>query len=126
MARRTPAIGRQWTQRRYRRYPVDAQLRMHIFLDEDCTMLVHGRCHELGRGGLGVMLSTQLRSGESVWLETMAFRGYATVRYNKGWYHGLEFTLLRQNDRARVDTLCDSLSRGPEPERVEPFSCGSN
>jgi hypothetical protein len=98
----------QRTERRYQRHKVESKLRLHVFVDEDSSTLVHGRACELGRGGLGAVLSTQLRPGETVYLESaLLFSAYATVRYTKGFYHGLEFTMLRQNDRTRVDALCD-------------------
>lgn len=99
------------TERRYKRHRVDCRLRMHVFVDEDCSTLVQGRGLELGRGGMGAELSSQLRPGETVWLESsLAFRAYATVRYTNGFYHGFEFAMLRQSDRTRVDNLCDRYS----------------
>jgi hypothetical protein len=40
-----------------------------------------------------------------------AVTAYATVRYVNGFYHGLEFTLVRDQARGYIDKLCDAHAK---------------
>ena len=101
--------------RRYQRYKTDAKVRVRVYLDEYLTTTMNGRCCELARGGLGAQLPDQLRVGDSVLIEmARAVSAYATVRFVNGFYHGFEFTLVRENARGYIDKVCEQHAREME------------
>jgi len=103
-------------ERRYQRYPTDTPLRVRVYLDEYLTSTLVGRCREVARGGLGAQLPDQLRVGDSVLVElARAVTAYASVRYVNGFYHGLEFTLVRDAARCYIDKLCEQHAKEFEP-----------
>ena len=98
--------------RRYQRYATDSPVRVKVYLDEYLTSTLVGRCREVARGGLGAQLPDQLRVCDSVQVElARAVTAYATVRYVNGFYHGLEFTLVRDQARGYIDKLCDAHAK---------------
>lgn len=98
-------------QRRYQRYALDRPLIAYRAYDE-MTISFRGRWRSLGEGGAGAQMSEQLRTGEVIRLElSHSLRVYAAVRYGCGFYHGFEFVLLRDRQKAEIKRLCAELSR---------------
>jgi len=106
--------------RRYRRYPVDRPLIAYRAYDE-MTISFRGRWRSLGEGGAGAQMSEQLRTGEVIRLElSPSLCVYAAVRYGQGFYHGFEFVLLRDRQKAEIKRMCSELGRTfPEPNPPE-------
>lgn len=105
-----PPPGKHWIQRRHHRYPVDVRLRAKVYMDEYLVCTLDGQCKELSCAGLGAQLSTQLRVGETVYFELApSVTAYGRVRYVIGFYHGVEFTLLKDAARAHITRLCCAL-----------------
>lgn len=105
-----PPPGKHWVQRRFHRYPVDVRLRARVYMDDFLVCTFDGQCRELSTGGLGAQLSTQLRVGETVLFEFAPSVGaYGRVRYVSGFYHGVEFTLLKDAARGHITRICGSL-----------------
>src|SRR5687767_1535220 len=98
--------------RRYQRYPTDTRVRVRVYLDEYLVSTFDGRCRQLARGGMGAQLPDQLRVGDCVLIElARAVSAYATVRYVNGFYHGFEFTLVRENARGYIDKICEQHAK---------------
>ena len=96
--------------RRYERYPVDRPLLAHRSYDE-MTVTFRGRWRSLGEGGAGAQMSEQLRTGEVIRLElSPSLCVYAAVRYGSGFYHGFEFVLLRDRQKAEIRRMCAELA----------------
>lgn len=78
---------------------------------DDCLVVtLDGRCRELSCGGLGTQLSSQLRVGETVLFELgPSVNAYGRVRFVNGFYHGVEFILLKDAARAHISRLCSAL-----------------
>jgi hypothetical protein len=108
------------TQRRYPRYPCDRPLTAYRAYDEVTTVGIRGRWQTLGEGGAGAQMSEQLRTGEVIRLElTHSLCVYAAVRYGSGFYHGFEFVLLRDRQKAEIKRLCAEMGRD-YPEQGPP------
>ena len=99
------------TQRRFPRYLVDRPLYAVLDWPDTPTMTVSGRCHVIGEGGVGAVMSQQFRLGEVVYLQLKdGLRVYAAVRSQRGFVHGFEFVLLRDAQRHSIRQLCGSAS----------------
>lgn len=99
--------------RRYTRYPVNKSLVAHRVYDE-MSVSIRGRWQSFGEGGAGAQMSEQLRTGEVIRLElTPSLKVWAAVRYCRAFYHGFEFVLLRDKQRADIKRLCSELDRRP-------------
>jgi hypothetical protein len=110
------ALGRDLTRRRYPRYALRGPIRADLYCSETSSMIVRGRCCEVGEGGAGVSLNDQLPVGEVVALElSPGLRVYAAVRYLRGFYHGFEFVMLRDRQREAIHQLCESLASRHQP-----------
>ena len=95
------------SRRRFPRFEVNRPVTAILYWDGSPPVLIPGRCHSLSEGGLGATMSQQLRVGEVVNLEVAhGVRVYATVRNLKGFAHGFEFVLVRDNQRAAILRLC--------------------
>ena|SRR5437016_6199212 len=95
--------------RRYPRYAVDKPLTAHRVYD---TMIIsiRGRWQTFGEGGAGAQMSEQLRDGEVIRLElSPSLKVWAAVRYCRAFYHGFEFVLLRDKQKADIKLLCRQL-----------------
>ncbi|HJX01161.1 MAG TPA: PilZ domain-containing protein [Terriglobales bacterium] len=91
--------------RRYPRYPIDKPLTAYR-LFEDVKVSVRGRWRQFGEGGLGAQMSEQLRSGEVLQMElSPSLKVYAAVRYCRAFYHGFEFVLLKDRQKAEIARL---------------------
>jgi len=109
-----PPPGKHWVQRRFHRYHVDVRLRARLYMDDFLVCALDGQCRELSTGGLGARLSTQLRVGETVLFELApSVSAYGRVRYVNGFYHGVEFTLLKDAARGHINRLCGALDQPP-------------
>jgi len=100
--------------RRVTRYRTDIPLIVQVFGKED--LRVHGRCFEIGEGGLGAVITSEFPGGEMVSLE-LSFsqasgvqRLRAVVRHRMGFLHGFEFLGLEPEQREVIRAYCRSLA----------------
>ena len=97
------------SKRRYHRYNVDRAVTALLNWPDSPTIPIAGQCRVLSEGGGAAMLSQQLREGEIVFLELASgLRVYAAVRNMRGYLHGFEFVLVRDNQRQAIRRLCTS------------------
>jgi hypothetical protein len=100
--------------RKFPRYRVNLPTTVTL-LGHAGYVTVQGHCTELAEGGLGVMVSADLVSGEIVslelWIpnlkEPLALR--AVVRRQAGLLHGLEFVSIPPDQCATIRTFCNGL-----------------
>ena len=105
---------RSW-QRRHARYRADFTVRARV-LRADGYLEIAGRCSDIGHGGMGIVLTEEVASGEVLSLEfqlpgrseVSALR--AIVRYRKGFTHGVEFLGLSPEQQEMVDAFCRGLA----------------
>jgi hypothetical protein len=75
-----------------------------------------GRCSDVGSGGMGIVLTAEVPSGEVLSLEfqlpnrTEASLVRAIVRYRKGFIHGVEFLGLSADQQELIDAFCKGLA----------------
>ena len=103
-------IGRNW-KRRYARYRIDLPITATV-LGEDGYRDVSGRSGDLGEGGLGAVLVSEISQGEVIDLAVQLPNGRelevrGIVRYRKGLLHGLEFLGLSEEQRQAIKRLCE-------------------
>ena len=97
------------SRRRFPRFEVNRPVTAILYWDGSPPVQIPGRCHSLSEGGLGATMSQQLRVGEVVNLEVAhGVRVYAAVRNLRGFAHGFEFVLVKDNQRAAIQRLCRS------------------
>ncbi len=95
------------SRRRFPRFEVTRPGTAILYWESSPPVLIPGRCHSLSEGGLGATMSQQLRVGEVVNLEVAhGVRVYAAVRNLRGFAHGFEFVLVKDNQRAALRRLC--------------------
>jgi|SRR3954453_2220187 hypothetical protein len=95
--------------RRYTRYPVNKSITAYRVYEE-MTISIRGRWQSFGEGGAGAQMSEQLRTGEVIRLElSPTLKVWAAVRYCHAFYHGFEFVLLREKQRADIKRMCVEL-----------------
>jgi c-di-GMP-binding flagellar brake protein YcgR len=100
--------------RRYSRHRADFPLKA-TSLSEDGYNEIRGRCGDIGRGGMGTVLTAEVQAGEVVSLEfalpnsTEAFSIRAIVRYRRGFMHGLEFLGLSSAQETAISSFCANL-----------------
>ncbi|MGC2198293.1 MAG: PilZ domain-containing protein [Terriglobales bacterium] len=104
---------RSW-RRRYQRHRADFPLKATV-LREEGYIEIEGRCGDIGHGGMGTVLTTEVDQGEVLSLEfhlptgTEVLPVRAIVRYRKGFVHGLEFLGLSAEQQAMIDAFCQGL-----------------
>jgi PilZ domain len=103
------AIGRDW-QRRFARYRIDLPIKVTV-LREGGYEEVRGRCGDIGEGGIGAVLSTEVPKGEVVAVEVEGpggehLAGRCIIRYRRGLLHGFEFLGLTLEQKSLVGSLC--------------------
>lgn len=105
---------RSW-QRRHARYRADLTIKARI-LRANGYVEIAGRCSDIGHGGMGIVLTEEIASGEVLSLE-FQFPGRsevsalrAIVRYRKGFTHGVEFLGLSAQQQEMVDAFCRGLA----------------
>jgi len=97
--------------RRFPRHRADLPLTITILSDEGYTT-IHGRMNDIAEGGLGVLMASELPAGEVVQVEFMLppdaepFRARAVVRYRKGYFHGIEFLGLSDEQKQQILEYC--------------------
>lgn len=99
--------------RRFSRHRLDGRIKASVFR-QGVTITCWGRTSELGRDGLGAILSRQLHVGEVVSLEfaiplpphTINLR--AAVRYSDGLRCGFEFLIVTDEQRKILGNICAS------------------
>lgn len=101
--------------RRYPRHRADFALAGSV-LREDGYFAVQGRCSDIGQGGMGVVLTSGVESGEVLVLEFRlsdsgeAVSIRAIVRY-RGFVHGLEFLGLSGEQQSAINGFCATLEK---------------
>src|SRR5262249_14203722 len=101
-------------QRRYSRHRADFPLKA-TSLNEHGYNEIRGRCADIGRGGMGTVLTAEVQAGEVVSLEfalpnsTEAFALRAIVRYRRGFMHGLEYLGLSTAQEESISAFCANL-----------------
>ena len=100
--------------RRVTRYRTDIPLIVYVLGKED--LRIHGRCFEIGEGGLGAVITSEFPAGEVVSLELLlpqirdVDRLRAVVRHRMGFLHGFEFLGLQPEQREVIRAYCRSLA----------------
>lgn len=95
------------TRRRFPRVEVNRPITAILYWESSPAVHIPGRCHSLSEGGLGATMSQQLHVGEVVNLEVAhGVRVYAEVRNLRGFAHGFQFVLVRDNQREAIRRLC--------------------
>jgi PilZ domain len=100
--------------RRVTRYRTDIPLIVHVWGKED--LRVHGRCFEIGEGGLGAVITSEFPAGEMVSLELSLSQApgvqqlRAVVRHRMGFLHGFEFLGLQPEQREVIRAYCRTLA----------------
>ena len=106
--------------RRYPRYPLDKPLTAYR-LYEEMKVGIRGRWQQFGEGGMGAQMSEQLRSGEVLQMElSPSLKVYAAVRYSRAFYHGFEFVLLKERQKAELARLSREMGERSAPARPKP------
>jgi hypothetical protein len=101
----------QAVKRRYPRYALDKPIVAHRTY-EDMMIPIRGRWRQFGEGGAGADMSEQLRSGEVIQLDlSPSLKVYAAVRYCRAFYHGFEFVLLKDRQKAEIARMCRELEQ---------------
>jgi len=105
-------------QRRSRRFPrYRTQLDVSVqVLGPDGHFQVNGLCNQIGEGGLGAIIGSELTVGEMVNLQLLmpgmpqpvSLR--AVVRWRDRLQHGFEFFGTPSEDRAKIHDYCKDLS----------------
>jgi hypothetical protein len=100
--------------RRVPRYRTELALVVRV-LGEKGYVSVPGRCFEIGEGGLGAVITSELSAGEMVSLE-LSFPQVpevqllrAVVRHRMGFLHGFEFVGLLPEQLEMIRTFCRTL-----------------
>src|ERR1700751_5145795 len=107
------AKQRGW-RRRSPRYRADFPLTATAFRENGYVAL-QGRCSDIGRGGMGVVLTPPAQPGEVLSLEFLLsnhptpFAARAIVRYRRGFTFGLEFLGISSDQLATIDEFCAAL-----------------
>lgn len=110
----------QRRRRRFPRYRTDLKLTV-LVLGPDGHFQVNGLCNQIGEGGLGAIISSELTIGEMVNLqlsvpaEPQPISLRAVVRWRDRLQHGFEFFGAPSEERARIRDYCQTL---PEQNRV--------
>jgi PilZ domain-containing protein len=107
------AKQRGW-RRRYPRYRANFPLTASAFRENGYQVL-QGRCSDIGRGGMGVVLTPPAHASEVVTLEfTLSNHSTplvlrAIVRYRTGFSHGLEFLGVTAEQQSIIEEFCATL-----------------
>jgi hypothetical protein len=105
--------------RRYRRYPMDVRLNVHVFRHGEISYF-WGRSSELGLDGIGGTLTGNLEPGEVVSLEfplpvsPYPIKVRAVVRYRIGLHYGFEFLTPTGEQKASLERVCQMLAASTE------------
>jgi hypothetical protein len=104
------ALGRDW-KRRFSRYRIDLPIKITVLREEIGYEEVHGRCGDIGEGGIGAVLGAEVPKGEVVAFEVEGptgeiLAGRCVTRYRKGLLHGFEFLGLTLEQRSLVGSMC--------------------
>lgn len=86
--------------RRHPRYRGDFRVNVS-FLQGDQYCKLEGHCRDLSEAGIGILIATELNSGEVAGLgfslpgSEAVWEVRAVVRYRRGYHYGFEFLSLR-------------------------------
>ena len=100
--------------RRYPRYRANFPLTATTFRENEYQVL-QGRCSDIGRGGMGVVLTPPAHASEVLSLEltlsnhTTPLTLRAIVRYRTGFSHGLEFLGVTAEQQSIIEEFCATL-----------------
>jgi hypothetical protein len=101
-------------QRRYPRFRANFPLVATAFREDGYDAL-QGRCSDIGRGGMGVVLTPPAHASEVLSLEftlpnhTAPLTVRAIVRYRTGFSHGLEFLGVTSEQQSIIEEFCTTL-----------------
>jgi len=113
--RRLKQKQKTW-RRRFSRHRADFPLKA-TSLREDGYTEIRGRCGDIGKGGMGTVLTAEVDAGEVVSLEfslpasSQSFAVRAIVRYRRGFVHGLEFLGLSSEQESEINAFCTNLEQ---------------
>ena len=113
--RRLKQKQKTW-RRRFPRHRADFPLKA-TSLREDGYAEIRGRCGDIGKGGMGTVLTGEVAAGEVVSLEfslpasSQSFAVRAIVRYRRGFVHGLEFLGLTSDQESEIGAFCANLEQ---------------
>jgi len=100
--------------RRFARYRASLKLRV-LVLGAQGRLEITGLCNQLGEGGLGAIIGTELSIGEMVDVqlflpsETDALSFRAVVRWRDRLQHGFEFFGMSADDSGKIRSFCKTL-----------------
>jgi hypothetical protein len=100
--------------RRYPRHRADLPVKLTA-LREKGYAEISGRCSDIGRGGMGAVLTSEIPAGEVVSLEfrvpssSTLLSVRAIVRYQRGFTHGMEFLTPSPQMQGIIDSFCEGL-----------------
>jgi len=100
--------------RRYPRHRADLPVRLTALCEKGYADIT-GRCSDIGRGGVGAVLTGEVPAGEVVSIEfrlapsAALLTTRAIVRYQRGFSHGLEFLSPSAEVQGVVDSFCAEL-----------------
>jgi c-di-GMP-binding flagellar brake protein YcgR len=106
--------------RRHTRYRAD--FRVAVSYLENQYQTIDGHCRDLSEAGIGILLATEMNSGQVVGL-TFSLPGSiepwevrAVVRYRRGYQYGFEFLSLTSAQQETLKTYLGSLPQlAPSP-----------
>ena len=105
---------RGW-RRRHERYRADFPIKATL-LREEGYLEIQGRCSDIGQGGMGTVLTTEVPKGEVLSLQFQLpgcekeLVVSAAVRYRKGFVHGMEFLGLSAEQESGINQFCEGLT----------------
>jgi hypothetical protein len=106
--------------RRFPRYRADLKIGIRL-LGPDGYSQVTGLCNQIGEGGVGAIISSELSIGEVVSLDlsvpsqVQAVSLRAVVRWRERLQHGFEFYAATAEQLATIRGYCNTL---PEEDQI--------
>lgn len=106
----------QRRRRRFPRYRTDLKLAV-LLLGPDGRLQINGLCNQIGEGGLGAIIASELAIGEVVNLqlsipsEPQPVSLPAIVRWRERLQHGFEFFGVSSQQLATIRDYCNDLTK---------------
>lgn len=103
--------------RRLRCYRTDLRLTVRV-LGQDGHFETHGLCNQIGEGGIGAIIGSELSIGEVVNLNLYLSASKPTsiraiVRWRTSLQHGFEFFGIKQEQGDEIHEFCKGLIESP-------------
>jgi hypothetical protein len=87
---------------------------------DEMVVPIRGRWRQFGEGGVGAQMAEQLRFGEVIVLDlSHTLKVYAAVRYCRAFFHGFEFVLLKERQKAEIARMCRQFEESASDRRGE-------